>query len=147
MFVVAHLFLIKHAPALLSNNEVKFRNDVIHGGYVPSHKEAVSFGDRVLTLINQALDTLRERAPNELEQTCKTLLQLPKERNDEIVGGINILTTIEVMNPPRQDDPRRSGVEAQFQRILRDRAPRNMELLSDAEMKRKFPDRELHRRS
>lgn len=50
MFITAHLLLMKKAPLLLNmNKEVKFRNNVIHNGYVPTHEESVNFGDSVMS--------------------------------------------------------------------------------------------------
>ena len=49
MFITAHLILLKRSPALLNTNtDVKLRNDVIHGGYIPTQDEACAFGNVVM---------------------------------------------------------------------------------------------------
>lgn len=50
MYISAHLALVRSAPPLLSNKDTKFRNDVIHNGYVPMLQEGVAFASAVMTL-------------------------------------------------------------------------------------------------
>ena len=67
MYITAHLLLTRRTSVLLNpNTEVRLRNNVIHNGYVPKHKEAVSFGDSVMNVMNQSLDELRNIAPEAL---------------------------------------------------------------------------------
>jgi hypothetical protein len=47
------------ALSLLTEGEVKLRNDVVHKGRIPMRDEAVSFGQRVLDLAREQIATLR----------------------------------------------------------------------------------------
>ena len=140
-FIAAHLLLTKRSPALLNpNNEVRLRNDVIHGGYVPTFEEAAAFGNSVMTLINQARDDLRKTVPEALKATYESLSPAPKDksRDDELQGVVNVLTAVDVRHPAvKGDDPRLGGVENQFPRILRNRQPHKMELFSDKDEMKK----------
>lgn len=145
-YISASLMLTKKPPRLLNpNKEVVFRNNVIHNGYVPTLEEATEFGDIVMALINEELDTLRALAPDMLIDTYKRLLpkrrEEDKENSDEITGAINILTAIDVTNPPKAGDVRSGKVTSQFPRIVKEREPKRMTLLSKKEMKRRYPDR------
>lgn len=142
-YVTASLALTKEPPRLLNpNKEVEFRNSVIHKGYVPTDEEATEFGDAVMVLINEELEKLRRIAPGALEAVYKRLLPKNKETSeDEIVGGVNILTAIDVMNPPKPGDQRGKTLSSHFPRVLSEREPRRMALLSKEEMARRFPDR------
>lgn len=140
-FITAHVFLTKRSPALLNpNNEVRLRNDVIHGGYVPTLEEAAEFGNSVMKLINQALDDLRKNFPEVLKATYKSLSphRRTSQKMTKLRGVVNVLTAVDVRHPiVKEDDPRLGRVEDQFPRILRDRQPHKMELFSDQEELRK----------
>lgn len=124
-------------PALLNpNQEVKFRNNVIHGGYIPTREEATAFGDVVMRLINESLATLRDLAPEALMATYERLSPAEKKRakvtperviwndDEDHTGTVNILTAVDVRYPVKtENDMRRGGVANQFKRILRDREP------------------------
>jgi len=144
-YVSASLLLTKRVPTLLNQNkEVPFRNNVIHNGYVPTKEEAISFGNSVMNLINTELDNLRERATDALECTYRHLSPQSEieddENDDEVRGRVNILTMIDVRHPPKENDKRFGKVEDQFQRIIDERQPYRMELLTDDEMKKRYPE-------
>lgn len=50
-------------PALLSNNLISFRNDVIHKGTIPSKQEAISFGTSTLNALQENIHILQQTAP------------------------------------------------------------------------------------
>jgi hypothetical protein len=147
-YVTANMLLTKTKPALLNpNREVRFRNEVIHSGYVPTQDEAIAFGDSVMGLLNPALEQLRETAPGALSETYARLS--PRAENskagsaDELSGTCNILTVIDVRHPPVGDDSRMGNVAQLLGRILRERQPHGMELLTEEEIRRRFPDLKL----
>ena len=149
MYITAGLLLTKQCPTLLNpNQEVKFRNNVIHSGYIPTTDEATAFGDVVMQLINDSLATLRTLTPEALMATYECLSPAdrkePKSEPAEIVwnddedhtGTINILTAVDVRHPATgEDDLRRGGVAHQFKRILRDREPHRLTVLDEDELK------------
>lgn len=141
MFITSHLLLTKQAPRLLANSEMQFRNGVIHKGIVPSRGAAAKYGDAVLGLINAGLSELRTLAQEAMERTYDGMLPLLVERTpDEIVGGVNILTPVDVKTPvTKKDDPRRGGVLEQFPRLVRERKPHKMSLLTKEELKKQAP--------
>lgn len=136
-YVTAHLFLTKTIPPLLNPNvEVKLRNEVIHGGYIPTFEEAKDYGDLIMKLVNDALDELRKVAPDVLLATYKLLSPVPREDkgDEELRGVINVMTAVDVRNPiVRDDDPRRGCVVDQFKRIIKERIPHKMQLFTDKE--------------
>lgn len=143
-YISASLMLAKTPPTLLDPNKgVKFRNSVIHNGYVPNSDEAISFGDAVMTLINQALDTLRAVASDALLSTYASMSPQAKHSesdDDQHSGVVNILTTVDTRHPPKGDDRRVGSVINQFPRILDERQLQRMQLLSEEEAKRQFPE-------
>jgi len=141
--------LTKEAPSLLNpNKHVPFRNKVIHNGYVPTEEEAIAFGDTVKQLIDGDLDKLRQIAADSLESIYQELSprdyeETPEGDDDsEIMGCVNILTAIDVRNPPKSDGKRFGSVNDQFQRIVEDRQPIRMQMLSEEEMKKRFPEKD-----
>ena len=142
MFITAHLLLTKRAPKLLTNTEVHFRNRVIHKGVVPSRGAAAKYGDAVQGLINAGLSELRVLARDAVESTYDAMVPSLVERTpDEIVGGINIVTPVDVKNPvTKENDLRRGGVLDQFQRLKQERLPHKLSLLTKEELKKRAPD-------
>lgn len=147
-YVSASLMLTKSAPILLKQNkEVLFRNNVIHNGYIPTKDEAISFGNSVMKLINTELNNLRNIASDALLSTYKQLSpqssakdEKDSDEDDKVRGCVNILTAIDMRHPPKEDDKRFGTVEDQFQRIIDERQPYSMELLTDEEMKKRHPE-------
>jgi hypothetical protein len=143
-YISASLALTKKQPILLNpNKEVEFRNNVIHKGYIPTDDEALEFGDSIMMLMNQEIENLRHTDPEALNTVYKELLPKGREETsaDDITGAINILTAVDVTNPVKSGDPRYGNVAHQFARILRDREPGRMVLLSKEEMDRRNPKR------
>lgn len=80
IFIASALLLTKQCPPLLNpGREVKFRNAVIHGGYIPTLEEAISFGDVVMDKINESLQTLRQLVPDALTTTYERLSPVEKK--------------------------------------------------------------------
>ena len=89
MYVTAGLLLTKQCPTLLNpNQEVKFRNNVIHSGYIPTAEEATAFGDVVMQLINDSLATLRTLAPRALIATYERLSPAEKKEANSISNSL-----------------------------------------------------------
>ena len=147
-FLAAATFVTGEPPEILNtNSEVPFRNRVIHKGYIPTTEESISFGNRILDLVRSGLDDLRNHCPDGLEAAYRYLS--PRDYDavdddgveDDIINGcVNMLTTLDVRNPPSKKDIRGGRVEEQFERILQDRVPRRMELLTEDEVRKEYPD-------
>jgi hypothetical protein len=60
-FIFTYLLEEQSAPPLLSEASVSFRNAVIHKGRIPRKNEAISFGEKVLSLIVPVLRVLKAR--------------------------------------------------------------------------------------
>jgi len=128
-YISAFLGLNGEAPTLLdTNDDVSFRNKVIHAGYVPSEEEAVSFGEVVKNHIENDIKLLRNICPSALDATYKNLspandYKEAKEEDckDNAVLVINVLTAIDIRHPPTEGDIRLGSVYAQKGRILKER--------------------------
>ncbi len=142
MFIASALSLTKQCPPLLNpNREVKFRNEVIHGGYIPTIEEAISFGNVVMCQINESLQTLRQLVPDAMLSAYERLSPVEKKEekskpsevvwndDEDHTGVVNILSAVDVRHPiTTDDDLRRGDVADQFKRILRDRDPHRLKL-------------------
>jgi len=60
-FIFLYLSEFEKAPNLLSGSKVAFRNEVIHGGKIPTRQEALTFGQAVLELVRPSLIELNDR--------------------------------------------------------------------------------------
>lgn len=59
-FIFLHLQETRTKPTLLSNNKIKFRNEVIHKGKIPSREQATEYGQAVLDVVRPLLKKLKE---------------------------------------------------------------------------------------
>jgi hypothetical protein len=68
-FIIMYLLAMKKPPTLLSNNNTKFRNDVIHKGRIPTKEEAIQYGEKVAEVLISLLDELRSVDPGPVKRT------------------------------------------------------------------------------
>ncbi|SHK08202.1 hypothetical protein [Pseudozobellia thermophila] len=134
----------RELPMVLSSNkEVPFRNKVIHQGYIPSKKEAIEYGERIMEVIESSLIPLKKLYPDLTKDVfdnygyhSKAKIILEKQEKDtgrELnAGGVNILTTISVLaGRERHDiDTRNGNIESQIIRVLQHRNPRGISLFN-----------------
>lgn len=146
-YVTASLLLTKAKPNLLNpNKQVPFRNNVIHNGYVPKNQEAIDYGDSVMSLIKEGLVDLRALDSEALDTVYKEVSPRDYDTNDsddesdEIMGCVNILTAIDVRKPPKGKDKRVGCVSSQIDRVIYERQPMRMQLLTEGEMEKEYPD-------
>lgn len=68
-FVLLYSLEFDHPPQLLNNNQVTFRNDVIHKGKIPTHSQALDYGQAVLDVVRPILKEAQERFPDGIKKT------------------------------------------------------------------------------
>lgn len=133
-----------HEPKLLSqNNEVPFRNSVIHKGYIPSKEEAINFGDSTMEIIEKSLIKLNAKFPEAVKETFDFFgyariakEQLKKEEKSGVerhILRVNIMTTIDVNHGREinENDGRKGDILKQISRVLDRRTPRTLQLVKD----------------
>jgi hypothetical protein len=74
-FAFAYLGANGTPPPMLSPNDVKFRNDAIHKGRIPSREEAIRFGERVLEIILPVLTPLRASAEEFVQRAVQSYVR------------------------------------------------------------------------
>lgn len=84
-------------PELLQTNRLKFRNEVIHKGKIPSRQEAIEYGQTILDIIRPTMKLCNEHFPNGVEKTIHNHLTKNLKRLDgEPFTGMTIPTIIHV---------------------------------------------------
>lgn len=58
-YIFVYLLENKSMPNLLSDSNIKFRNDVVHKGKIPTKQEALKYGQDILDLIRPILTILK----------------------------------------------------------------------------------------
>lgn len=74
------------SPELLAEKTVKFRNDVIHKGKIPTREEAIQYGNSVLSVLRPKMILLKERFPEAVSKV--TFYHLHGCRSDSDNGKI-----------------------------------------------------------
>lgn len=94
IFLWAHHF--NEPPALLSNSQIAFRNDVVHKGKIPTRDEAVKYGDAVLGILRPMLAALRCRFPEEVPKVIFYHLRDCRSESDDgrTVSTMSISTIV-----------------------------------------------------
>lgn len=95
----AFLFLwtnkFDEVPELLTNNDIKFRNEVIHKGKIPTKEEALIFGNTILKIIRPKIKQLQSLFEEEISSVIfKHLRDCSKIESDQISGGTMCTNTI-----------------------------------------------------
>ena len=105
-YVFLYSFVENNAPPKLSNSKVKFRNEVIHKGKIPTKSEAMSYGEAVSDVILPVLMTLKAKHDKAMgELVFEHLIEMtPQEDLCEQVSTMNIgsalsTTTAETTKP------------------------------------------------
>jgi len=79
---------------LLSSKSVRFRNDVIHKGSIPSRQEALEYGSEVLALVREQLKEVKQRFPDGVRSSIGEHLRRSRRTGDEWAGTMTIPTII-----------------------------------------------------
>jgi hypothetical protein len=69
-FVLLWSAFLGDMPTILKSERVKFRNDVVHNGLIPTREEAISFGEQ----IHQVIQPLKARLSKEMPDACQQVL-------------------------------------------------------------------------
>lgn len=76
-------------PSLLPGKDVQFRNEVIHKGKIPTHEEAVIYGQSVLDVVRPIIRAAQERFPSGVRETMiehMTSCRRPDDPQDLVAG-------------------------------------------------------------
>jgi tetratricopeptide (TPR) repeat protein len=130
-FIALYTSEKKELPPILNvQSETKFRNDVVHKGYIPKKAEAVKYAEAVLNLIETPLLFLKQVAEESVIETFNYYSPVRRAReNNKIDDDLfitNILPTIDVVHG--RCDYRLGNVSHQLNRIEKDRLPKKMHL-------------------
>ncbi len=72
-FIFLYLMNFNEVPLFLSNNQMSFRNDVIHKGKIPTKNETIEYGNEVLKVIYPILSKLSTNFKKEIDLYAEVL--------------------------------------------------------------------------
>lgn len=95
-YIFLYLLKNKKEPELLSSTKAKFRNSVIHKGYIPTIEEALNFGETIYKLIMSVVTELENSDGQLFKKYYQS--QLPQATNhnwvvNESPKGISLART------------------------------------------------------
>lgn len=100
-FILLYTIMHGHAPALLSQSNVEFRNDVVHKGKIPTRTEALRYGNDVLKIIRPILNNLKENYKDSISKVISQYLSDCRRDNDKSVSTTSVATILS----PLDDEP------------------------------------------
>ena len=68
MYIGIYTVNFRHMPNILTDEQAKFRNNVIHKGHFPSPDEVVDFGEAVYKIISAGIRELRSHCDADMQQ-------------------------------------------------------------------------------
>lgn len=82
-------------PKLLPEDDIKFRNHVIHKGKIPTREEVLRYGNKILLLIREKIVELQAKYKDEVNTLImEYVMTLSKMENGLLNGGTICLNTI-----------------------------------------------------
>ncbi len=122
-FTFLWAYCMKHAPDLLPNNKVNFRNDVIHKGKIPTKNEAIQYGNSIMNIILPKIALLKKKYPEEIRKVVFYHLRDKSRPEDQIktVSTICINTIISLSRSEKDENLNRfeDSLKGLSQRIKR----------------------------
>jgi hypothetical protein len=104
-FYFLKLLNTKSSPEEIGTSWVSFRNRVIHQGYIPTTREAIEYGDYVLSYIFRSLKELKTDSQEALSKA--TIFHLTKNREkipeNASVGNASIPTIVNLRSVSSDD--------------------------------------------
>ncbi len=93
-FVITYLSEFGRSPSVLNNDKVRFRNDVIHRGKIPSRQQAMEYGQAVLDVMRPQLIQLRDKCPEGVKEATFHHLRSCRTEEDQSrqLSTLNIST-------------------------------------------------------
>lgn len=97
-FLYTYLADNKSLPPGLSQKESAFRNAVVHKGKMPTHKEAVDFGNSVLRIVAPILNELKAKCDDSVVHVLGNHVKQTRERvqSKQTVYFMSMPTTISI---------------------------------------------------
>ena len=106
-------------PALLSNSKIKFRNEVIHKGKIPTKEQAFKYGQAVLDVVRPLLARLKKDYSEAVGQATFRHLSGTRAPSDDgkAVSTICIPTIISLSSGESSHDER--TLETAISKLIR----------------------------
>lgn len=107
-FIFIHLIETGRKPTLINNSKIKFRNDVIHKGKIPSKEQALAYGQAVLNVVRPLLIKLKEEYSEAVRTAVFYHLINTRNPSDDglVVSTMCIPTIISLSNGEATHDQR-----------------------------------------
>ncbi|WP_052131725.1 hypothetical protein ABF162_13725 [Vibrio coralliilyticus] len=122
----AYLFLYAYvensAPPTLSNNKTRFRNSVVHNGFIPTRKEALRYGQSVVDIIQPVAKLLIDKYEDTLQSiTQEYLVSMTPIGDLEDSSRICTLNTLTTINLSKRNLQEPIDLERQIASVVRSR--------------------------
>lgn len=103
-FIFIYLTEFGSNPAVMSRQNIEFRNSVIHKGKIPNKQEAISYGQAVLDQVRPLLKKLNQNYEEGVHQTVSQHLTDSSKNEDKkfVNSTLSISTILSIFNrePP-----------------------------------------------
>jgi polyhydroxyalkanoate synthesis regulator phasin len=110
-FIFLWLQAFGEAAKLLSTKQVKFRNDVVHNGKIPSKEEAIKYGEAILAVIRPKIKVLKQKYPEVIQKVTFKHLRNSRKPSDENkqVSTMGISTILSLSSGDADNDDKSLG--------------------------------------
>ena len=128
-YMFAYLHHIGEPPQMLTEEDFRFRNNVVHKGYIPNLNETLQYGEAIRRIVNDSIRKMKVKYGSKLETLFYEGFK-EYEKTPGCEGGCNITTVLDVCNGPdfREQDIRNLPLAEIIPILLERRSPQRMRL-------------------
>lgn len=101
-YIFVYLIENSNHPKLLPDKSVKFRNEVVHKGKIPTKPEAIEYGEIVLEIITPVLEKLKAKYQEQVLKYINSYTENLKQKTKDVEKAFisSTKTTIRVIPVP-----------------------------------------------
>jgi hypothetical protein len=132
-YIFLYSMILKSEAKLLSNDQTKFRNSVIHKGEFPTREKTIEYVNDIYNLILESLVQLINLYPKQVKNTFVANMPQYNGEAEEDVLFINHPTLISVAELTSQQESyeERGSVEEQVSHVMKRRGRQRMRFTND----------------
>jgi hypothetical protein len=130
-YIFMYLLENKKAPPMLSEGDVKFRNDVVHNGRVPTKNEAKEYGQGVINVIIPVLNELKVRDSKFiLDVEMQRLQELKTKNEDKDWVFMTVMTMPTILSTGRIYDANQFNINNWLEQVVHKHRKRHINAIS-----------------
>jgi hypothetical protein len=130
-YIFLYLKCFRKKPLMLDNDAVSFRNDVVHKGYISNKEQALEYGEKVRSTVNNAISEMKIWFGEALYRAYD--YYLPNVQGEEDSFSCNIPTILNVCDGPefKKGDIRNCSLVEIIPSVINKKSPQRIRFFKE----------------